>query len=125
MQNRRYFLELMAALALYAALLLGSNLLDSQIHTTGGLRIALALTPMIGALAACWAVMRAIWRMDELQRRIQLDAIAISFLTTALVTFGWGFAEEAGAPHLSAFTVWPIMAVAWIIGLVIARRRYL
>ena len=77
------------------------------------------------AVAACWAIMRAIWRMDELQRRIQLDAIAISFLTTALVTFGWGFAEEAGGPRLHAFAVWPIMAVAWCIGLVIARRRYL
>ena len=122
--HKRYFLELGAAFALYAALLLASNLVDSALHPAGAARIALALTPMIGAVAACWAVMRAIWRMDELQRRIQLDAIAISFLATALATFGWGFAEEAGAPHLSAFTVWPIMAVAWCVGLLIARWRY-
>src|SRR4051812_28941432 len=122
--HKRYFLELGAAMALYAALLIGSNLADSALHTTGAARIALALTPMIGAVAACWAEMRAIWRMDELQRRIQLDAIAISFLTTAMVTFAWGFAEEAGAPHISAFAVWPIMAIAWLVGLVIARRRY-
>jgi len=68
--------------------------------------------------------MRAIWRMDEMQRRIQLDAIAISFLGTALVTFGWGFAEGAGLPHLRAFSVWPIMGALWALGMVIAQRRY-
>lgn len=124
MNNRRYYFELGAAFALYAGLLVASNLIDDAFHVTGGARIALALTPMIGAAAAGWAVMRGIWRMDELQRRIQLDAIAMAFLATALITFGWGFAEEAGAPRLSAFLVWPVMAVCWMIGLVIARSRY-
>ena len=124
MRHRRYFVELGAAFALYAALLLVSNAVDAAVHPSGSARIALALTPMIGAAAAGWAVMRGLWRLDELQRRIQLDAIAISFLATALATFAWGFAEEAGAPHLSAFAVWPLMAVFWVLGLAIARRRY-
>ncbi|HYG30252.1 MAG TPA: hypothetical protein VD887_08565 [Allosphingosinicella sp.] len=124
MNNRRYYLELSAAFALYLGLLVASNLIDDAFHLTGNARIALALTPMVGAAAAGWAVMRGIWRMDELQRRIQLDAIAMAFLATALITFGWGFAEEAGAPRLSAFLVWPVMAVAWMIGLLIARSRY-
>ncbi|HEX8365934.1 MAG TPA: hypothetical protein VF603_11700 [Allosphingosinicella sp.] len=124
MNKRRYYLELSAAFALYVGLLVASNLIDDAFHVTGNARIALALTPMVGAAAAGWAVMRGIWRMDELQRRIQLDAIAMAFLATALITFGWGFAEEAGAPRLSAFLVWPVMAVAWMIGLVIARSRY-
>lgn len=79
---------------------------------------------MIGAFAAAWAILRGLWRMDELQRRIQYDAIAISFLGTALITFGWGFAESAGVPRLPAFAVWPIMGVLWGVGLVIARRRF-
>ena len=124
MTQRRYIIELTAAMLLYGALLVASNLIDDAVRPTGGMRIALALTPMICAACAGWAVMRCIWRMDELQRRIQLDAIAIGFLATALITFGWGFAEEAGAPRLSAFLVWPVMAVAWMAGLLIARRRY-
>jgi hypothetical protein len=124
MNNRRYYFELSAAFGLYVGLLILSNLIDDAVHVTGNARIALALTPMIGAAAAGWAVMRGIWRMDELQRRIQLDAIAMAFLATALITFGWGFAEEAGAPRLSAFLVWPVMAVCWMIGLLIARSRY-
>jgi len=123
--QRRYYFELTVAISLYVVLLVASNLLDAWLHPTGTVRILLALTPMIGAAAAGWAVMRGIWRLDEMQRRIQLDAIAISFLTTALVTFGWGFAEQAGVPRLPTFAIWPIMAVAWVAGLVIARRRYL
>lgn len=62
--------------------------------------------------------------MDELQRRIQLDGIAIAFVCTALITFGWGFAEAGGLPHLSAFAVWPIMGGCWALGSLLAARRY-
>ena len=60
----------------------------------------------------------------ELQRRIQFDAISLSFIGTALITFGWGFAEGAGAPQLRAFAVWPIMGTLWGLGVFVAQRRY-
>ena len=123
-KQKRYAVELCAALVLYAVLLVGANLIEAALDPAGGLKIAINLLPMLGALAAAWAIMRALWQMDELQRRIQLDAIAISFLGTALITFGWGFAEGAGLPRLRAFAVWPIMATLWAVGLVIAQRRY-
>ena len=122
--TRRYYLELGGALALYGGLLVAANLVDRAVHPQGIARLALALSPMIGALAAAWAIFRAIRRMDELQRRIQLDAIAFAFLGTALVTFGWGFAEDAGLPRLEAFAVWPIMASLWMVGLLVARQPY-
>jgi len=122
--SRQYLLELGGALLLYAALLVGANALERAIGPTGTLKLAINLIPMIGALAGAWAIMRAIWRMDEMQRRIQLDAIAIAFLGTALITFGWGFAEGGGLPPLRAFAVWPIMGALWAAGMVIAQRRY-
>ena len=79
--SRRYMAELGGAFVLYAVLLVGSNLIDWALNPTGFANLALALSPMIGALAAAWAIMRGLWRMDELQRRIQFDAIAFSFLT--------------------------------------------
>ena len=121
---RRYVIELGAAFALYAALLVAANAIERAIEPAGSLKLAINLVPMLGALAAAWAIMRGLWRMDEMQRRIQLDAIAISFLGTALITFGWGFAEGGGAPPLQAFMVWPIMGVLWVAGLFIARHRY-
>lgn len=122
--TRRYMIELGGALALYAVLLVTSNLIDRAVHPDGLARLLLALTPMIGALAAAWAIMRGLWRMDELQRRIQFDAIAFSFLGTAVITFGWGFAESAGAPVLRAFSVWPLMGTLWGFGMAIAHWRY-
>ena len=124
MNSRKYFFELGGALLLYAALLVGANMLERAIDPSGGLKLAINLVPMIGALAGAWAVMRGLWRLDEMQRRIQFDAIAMSFLGTALITFGWGFAEGAGLPRLQAFAVWPIMGVLWALGMVIAQRRY-
>lgn len=124
MKKRQYLIELGSAIALYAVLLVMANLIDQHLQPGGPARIAVALTPMIGAVAAAWAIMRGIWRMDELQRRIQLDAIAISFLATALISFGWGFVQDAGAPSLHAHAVWPLMAIGWVVGMVISSRRY-
>lgn len=123
-RSKQYVLELGGSLALYGALLVGAAAAERTIEPEGALKLAINLVPMIGALAAAWAIMRGLWRMDEMQRRIQFDAIALSFLGTALITFGWGFAEGAGLPQLRAFAVWPIMGTLWGLGLFVAQRRY-
>lgn len=121
---KRYAVELGGAFCLYAGLLVGAAALERAVHPEGALKLAINLMPMIGAVAAAWAILRGLWRMDELQRRIQYDAIALAFLGTALITFGWGFAEGAGLPHLRAFSVWPIMGTLWGFGIFVAQRRY-
>ncbi|MET3828240.1 hypothetical protein ABIC16_003995 [Sphingomonas sp. PvP055] len=123
-RSKQYLLELSGAFILYAVLLVGANTAERVIQPVGDLKLAINLVPMIGMIAAAWAILRGLWRMDEMQRRIQFDAIAISFLGTALITFGWGFAEGAGLPHLRAFAVWPIMGTLWGLGMVVAQRRY-
>ena len=124
-RSKQYLLELGGAFVLYAVLLIGAHALEAAVQPVGYLKLAINLVPMIGAVAAAWAILRGLWRIDEMQRRIQFDAIAISFLGTALITFGWGFAEGAGLPHFRAFTVWPIMGTLWVVGLFVAQRRYL
>lgn len=123
-QPKRYSFEVAGALLLYSILLFGAASLERKVHPAGVLNLAINLIPMLGAIAAAWAVLRGLWRMDEMQRRIQFDAIAMAFLGTALITFGWGFAEGAGVPHLRAFYVWPMMGALWVVGLIIARWRY-
>ena len=87
-------------------------------------RYPVALLPMIPAGFALVAIVRHLGRLDELQRRIQFEALAFAFGGTALVTFGYGFVENVGFPHLSWFWVWPVMALLWTLGLVLANRRY-
>lgn len=123
-QSRRYLLELGGALLFHAASLAAAAAIAQAIQPTGAGRLALQLLPVLGAFAVAWAVLRGLRGMDELQRRIQLEAIDIAFLGTALLTFAWGFAEAAGLPQLRAFAVWLLMALLWRLGVAIARRRY-
>ena len=124
MRDRKYFIELALAMALYTVLLLGAKAIDHAYHPTGGGQIALALLPTIGCVAALVVILRGIRRMDEFQRRIQFEAIAFAFAGTALGTFSYGFLETAGYPRLPMFAVWPLMATLWMIGGIVSRRRY-
>ncbi len=122
--TRTYLVELFAAMALYAVLLVGSNLLEQRLDPKGALLIAVNVLPIVGILAAAWAIVRGFGRMDELQRRIQFDALVLAFAGTAVISFSWGFLEDVGVPQLRAFMVWPMMAMLWIFGLIVATRRY-
>jgi len=120
----RYLIELGTAFAIYVAALFVSNGLLTAFEPDHALKIFILLLPMIPAAAVCWSVIRQIRRVDEMQRTIQLEALAIAFAATALTTFSYGFLESAGFPKLSMFAVWPLMAGFWIVGGVIAQRRY-
>ena len=124
MISRRYFVELTAGLLVYAVLLvisltaLRDGVVAPMWHTIVG------LLPMFGGLAVAVAIIRQFGRMDELQRKIQFDAISLAFLGTALLTLAYGFLENAGLPHLSMFTVWPVMGALWLAGSIGSTLRY-
>ena len=121
---RPYFRELGGSLVAYVVLLVGSILVLKQGAPAAPWRELLALAPMLAGIAICWAIVRELRRMDELQMRIQLEALGFAFAGTALVSFSYGFLEGLDYPRLSMFTLWPLMAVLWVVGLFLARRRY-
>jgi hypothetical protein len=121
---RQYAKELGGALAIYAALLVASIYLTRTLHPDGLAQYAIVLTPMLGIVGCVWAIIRQLRRLDEMQQRIQLEALAISFAGSAFGSLAWGFAESAGAPHLPTFLIWPIMAALWVVGGIISHRRY-
>lgn len=124
MTNKRYFMELTAAFAVYGLMLVGSIELLTHVSIGAPWRDAIALSPMLACAAMAWVILRELRRMDELQRRIQLEALGFAFAGTALLTFSYGFLEGLDYPKLTMFTVWPVMAVLWAVGLAMARRRY-
>ena len=123
-KTRRYQVELMISLALYVAFLFGSNWLLRALQPEGALKYTIAVLPMLGVIAMAAAILRHVRRMDELQQRTSLEALAFAFSVSAFGFFAWGFAETAGAPKLPTFAIWPIMAVLWMIGGLLAHRRY-
>lgn len=70
-------------------------------HPHTAWRVPLALAPVIPVAFALWAFVRFLGRMDELQRRIQLEALGIAFGGSGLLTFSYGFLEGVGFPHIS------------------------
>jgi hypothetical protein len=62
--------------------------------------------------------------LDELQRRIQFEGMAFSFLGTCVITLTWGFLQNAGLPQADVIWVTPLLIALWGIGLGIASRRY-
>jgi len=87
-------------------------------------RYFVALLPVAPAGFVIWLFVRALARLDELQKRIQVLAFGFSLGATALITFGYGFLEGAGMPHLSWTYVLPLMALLWGAGTAIFTWRY-
>ncbi|ONG56169.1 hypothetical protein BKE38_06590 [Pseudoroseomonas deserti] len=118
-----YLREFGLCLLAYGLLLAGTIALLPQLEAPA-LRGAVVLMPMLPVVAMGWVVLRQLRRIDELQRRIQLEALAFAFAGTAVLSLGHGFLELVGLPRLSMFAVWPVMAILWIVGLRLATRRY-
>ncbi|MEP3248487.1 MAG: hypothetical protein ABJN40_22530 [Sneathiella sp.] len=124
MKTRRYIIEMGLCLTAYAVLLFVS--LQILNHGVGNdwLRLTVSVLPILPCLITGYVVLKHIRQLDELQQKMQLEAISFSFIATALVTFTYGFLENMGLPGLSMFVVWPLMATFWVIGQIIARYRY-
>jgi len=121
---RRYLFELGAAMLVYALVLCSSIFLLKTGYFEGASATLVALLPTLPCIGACWAILRQFRRLDELQLRVQLEALGFAFAGTALLTFSYGFLEGVGWRPLSMFVVWPVMATLWLVGLAVAARRY-
>jgi hypothetical protein len=126
LSGRAYATRLAMWLVLYAGLLFGSlTLIDRNLVAWLPLRVALGLSPMIAGFGILFLVMGRYRSADELQQKIMAESLMFAFGATAIITFSYGFLQRtAGAPELSYFWVWPVMGSAWLLGSVIAQRRY-
>jgi hypothetical protein len=116
-------MTLVVSLLLYAAVLVAS-LRWLHAGVAEPWKYLVALMPVFPAMGIPYAVVRALHTMDELELRMQLEALAFGFGAAAIVTFTYGFLQNADLPQVSWVWVWPVMAVCWLVGQVVARRKY-
>ncbi|MFZ0419376.1 MAG: hypothetical protein WAM04_14850 [Candidatus Sulfotelmatobacter sp.] len=121
--RKRYLKELGSSMAAYTAMVAVSTSLMKG-HEHSPLRYLLAALPVIPSAFAILAALRFFRGLDELQRRIQFEAMAFSFLGTCLISLNWVVLQRAGLPQ--ADFVWAIllMLALYCIGIRIACRRY-
>lgn len=113
------------------AALAGGYLLAVLAAETPGLgapiRIACALLAVSGFVVFIVAEVRVMRRLDELQQRIQLEALAVAFPTALVLVFALGMLERAGVAiwgFRQLRDVWPLVVLPLPIGYAIALRRY-
>jgi hypothetical protein len=89
-----------------------------------GLRTLIALLPMLPIAWVVVIILRFIRSLDELQQKIQFEAVVFSAVMTGLLTAAYGFMEGVGYPKLDTIWIMPMLMVLWVGGQVLARRRY-
>ena len=90
-------------------------------------RVAAALAPTPLAGIALLTVLRGARELDELERRIQLEALAFAFVLAVLLIMTLGLMELAVALNRDDWSyrhVWAMLPPMYFAGLVLARRRY-
>lgn len=121
---RDYVVQFGGAMAAYCVVLIASIAVIQHTSLPTPLRALVAVAPAIPTIFALLALVRFLGRMDELQRRIQLEALGFAFGATAILTFAYGFLENAGLPQLSYIWILPAMVALWGLGAAVAARRY-
>jgi|HubBroStandDraft_6_1064221.scaffolds.fasta_scaffold137734_3 hypothetical protein len=119
-------LQLFGLALLAGVLMIAASLMNRVSEPGPALRVALAILPVLPLAALAWAIMRAIASLDELQRRIQLDAMSAVFVGGIFVAVIYGQLQHAhvGLPDLNWAYFYPVQLVLWAIGYLIASRRY-
>ena len=125
---RRYRREFGIAMTLYVASVFlggGSVVFIAVNEHPDWLRIPFALLPLVPSFMALRAYLTFYRDMDELQRRINSEAIIIATGVVGMGSFAYGFLESwAKAPHVPLIWVMPAIIAAWGFALAIVTRRY-
>jgi len=113
---------LLAAAFMLLASMLYSYLLDQGINQTQ--RYWISILPLLGWGAVVFTIGLAIASLDELQRRIQTEAIAIGFAISAIFVGGYALLQFAGLPKVNLGLALLVMSAAWLIGKLWTLWRY-
>jgi hypothetical protein len=98
-----------------------------QSVTSEPVRILTALIPVLPFVWMLWEIIAGIREMDELEQRVQLEALAVAFPMTLILLMTLGLLEIAvplPPEDLSYRHVWAMLPVLYFLGLFLARRRY-
>jgi len=91
------------------------------------LRVLAALLPVAPFAWMLWEIIKGVRSMDELEQRIQLEALVVAYPLTLILLMTLGLLEIAiklPPEDLSYRHVWAMLPVFYFLGLAIAKRRY-
>ncbi len=90
-----------------------------------GIRLLAGLFPVPVFSLFIFAEIRLLRRLDEMHKRIQLEALAIAFPAAIVLGLAVEYLQKAGfLSGWDAGDVWPYMALLYFPAYLLARRRY-
>ncbi|HSJ16288.1 MAG TPA: hypothetical protein VK939_17915 [Longimicrobiales bacterium] len=116
-----------STLVLWALAYLVARFAAELLERGSPLLLLLVILPAVPFALFLRALVASIRGADELERRIQLEALAVAFPLTLFLLMVLGLLElatELSPADWSYRHLWPFMVVFWILGQTIARRRY-
>jgi hypothetical protein len=122
--TRRYMIQVTVAMVAYVAILFTVMWALNRFDLHGILRYAVTLAPLVPIAFLIPAIARYFRESDELERRIVTEAFAIGAGVTAILSVTYGFLENTGLPHLSAWWTWTALMGASVIARLALNRRY-
>ena len=87
-------------------------------------RYVVALLPLIPGLFLAFGVVRVTSKIDEMERRILLEAVAFSFIFTLILLLSFGLLGLVGMPQPSPIIILAIMCFLLLIGKFWGNWRY-
>ncbi len=114
---------LLLPLLLYLALLaLAVSQVPSMAPTP--LRYVVALLPIVPGLYVAFGIVRMAAKIDEMERRVLLEAVTFSFILTLIFLFSAGLLGLAGVPQPSPIITAAIMCFLVVVGKLWSNWRY-
>lgn len=122
--KKRYFKEFYLSITAYVIVLFASISILKKFEFSSVVQGIIALTPVVPIIFIIIAIMRGIKDSDELQQKVQLNAIMFSAVATGLITFSYGLLEGVGFPPFPTIWVLPMMFIFWGFSLGFFWKRY-
>lgn len=120
---RRYIRQMAAVTIAYLLVLFGCVTALKHVPD-GALHYVLALLPLIPVALMVPIFIGYYRNVDEFERRMQAESLAIAGGVTAMLSVTYGFLEVAGWPHPSAWWTWCVLMVTWAIARPLVGRHY-
>ena len=107
--------------------LLSRGLLELAVQSPPAVRVAIAFLPTPFFVYYLWTWMKGVSEMDELQRRIELEALGFAFPASLVFLATLGLLDVAITLNPDDFSLrhtWLMMPMLYYVGLWRAQRRY-
>ncbi|MEQ1810575.1 MAG: hypothetical protein ABL889_11650 [Terricaulis sp.] len=124
---KQYTREMAFSTLIYVAVLLVSVFVVRRLDPPQWIAIVLALASAAPALFMMRAYMRRLHGLDEFQRRVELESLAVAAAVVAFGSFTLGFLQSfARFPQIDDALMWvfPALSFCWGVARMFVRRRY-